>query len=121
VAVRHWLAEVGAAADDLLAIAQAEGWGGELADVAARIRHSKVPLTIADLAISGNDIVALGIREGPDIGVVLHALLDLVLEHPEWNTREELIHQVTALTAEFPIPPDVRQRLTNRDLRLEGE
>jgi tRNA nucleotidyltransferase (CCA-adding enzyme) len=121
VAVRHWLAEVGAAADDLLAIAQAEGWGGELADVAARIRHSKAPLTIADLAISGKDIVALGIPEGPDIGVILQALLDLVLEHPEWNTREELTHQVTALTAEFPIPPEVRHRLTNRDLRLEGE
>jgi tRNA nucleotidyltransferase (CCA-adding enzyme) len=121
LSVRQWLAQVGPAADDLLAMAEAEGWGGELADVAARVRHSNAPLTIADLAISGNDIVALGIPQGPDIGVLLDALLDLVIEHPEWNTREELIHQVTALTAEFPIPPEVRKRLTDRNLRLEGE
>jgi tRNA nucleotidyltransferase (CCA-adding enzyme) len=119
LSVRQWLAEVGSAADDLLAIAQAEGWGQELAEVAARVRHSKAPLTISDLAITGRDIVAIGIPEGPDIGVILHALLDLVIEHPEWNTREELLHQVTALTAEFPIPPDVRKRLTDRGFKLE--
>jgi tRNA nucleotidyltransferase (CCA-adding enzyme) len=121
LAVRHWLAQVGPAADDLLAIAQAEGWGGELAEAAARIRHSKVPLTIGDLAITGSDIIALGIPEGPDVGVILHALLDLVIEHPEWNTREELIHQVTALTAEFPVPPEVRKRLTDQFHRAEDE
>jgi hypothetical protein len=119
VAVRHWLAEVGPAADDLLALALAEGWGGELGDVAARIRHSRAPLTIADLAISGRDIVELGVQEGPDIGVLLDALLDLVLEHPELNTRESLLHEVTKLTAEMPIPPDVRQRVTDRLRRSE--
>jgi tRNA nucleotidyltransferase (CCA-adding enzyme) len=121
LAVRQWLAQVGPSADDLLAMSEAEGWGGELAETAARVRHSNAPLTIADLAITGNDIVALGIPQGPDVGVILDALLDLVIEHPEWNTREELIHQVTALTAEFPIPPEVRKRLTDRNLRLEGE
>jgi len=119
LSVRRWLAEVGPAADDLLAIAEAEGWGGELVDAAARMRHSKAPLAVSDLAITGADIIALGIPEGPDVGVILHALLDLVIEHPEWNTREELLHQVTALTAEFPIPPEVRKRLTDRSLRLE--
>jgi hypothetical protein len=119
--VRQWLAEVGPAADDLLAIALAEGWGEELAGVAARVRASQAPLTVGDLAISGNDIVALGIPEGPDIGVLLHALLDLVIAHPEWNTREELLHQITALTAEFPIPQEVRKRLTDRFHRLEEQ
>jgi hypothetical protein len=121
VSVRQWLAEVGTAAEDLLAIAAAEGWGDEITDVAARVRHSKAPLTIGDLAITGQDIIALGIDEGPDIGVILHALLDLVIEHPEWNTREELMHQVTSLTAEFPIPEEVRQRLSSRQIRLEDE
>jgi tRNA nucleotidyltransferase (CCA-adding enzyme) len=121
LSVRQWLAEVGPAADDLLAIALAEGWGEELAGVAARVRASQAPLTVGDLAISGNDIVALGIPEGPDIGVLLHALLDLVIEHPEWNTREELLHQITALTAEFPIPQEVRKRLTDRFHRLEEQ
>jgi tRNA nucleotidyltransferase (CCA-adding enzyme) len=120
VSVRHWLAEVAGAADDLLAIAQAEGWGGELADVAARIRHSHAPLTVADLAIRGKDIVDLGVPEGPDIGVVLDALLDLVLEHPELNTREALLHEVTKLTGEMPIPPEVRKRITDSLRRSEG-
>lgn len=121
VAVRHWLSEVAVAADDLLAIAQAEGWGGELTDVAARIRHSHAPLTVADLAIRGRDIVDLGMPEGPDVGVLLDALLDLVLEHPELNTREGLLHEVTKLTGEIPIPPEVRKRVTDSLRRAEGE
>lgn len=121
VAVRRWLADVGAAAPDLIAVAEAEGWGGELAEVAARVHDANVPLTVADLAIGGKDIVALGVPEGPDVGIILDALLDLVIEHPDWNTRDELIHQVTALTAEFPIPPDVRKRLSSGRLRLEDE
>jgi len=120
VSVRHWLAEVGGAADDLLAMALAEGWGGELADVAARVRHSHAPLTLADLALRGTDLVELGVQEGPDIGVVLDALLDLVLEHPELNTREALLHEVTKLTGEMPIPPDVRKRVTD-SIRRSGQ
>ena len=120
VSVRHWLAEVGGAADDLLAMALAEGWGGELADVAARVRHSHAPLTLADLALRGTDLVKLGVPEGPDIGVVLDALLDLVLEHPELNTREALLHEVTKLTGEMPIPPDVRKRVTD-SIRRSGQ
>jgi tRNA nucleotidyltransferase (CCA-adding enzyme) len=118
--VRHWLAEVGAAADDLLAIALAEGWGGEVADVAARVRHSHAPLTLADLALRGTDLVKLGVPEGPDIGVVLDALLDLVLEHPELNTREALLHEVTKLTGEMPIPPEIRKRVTD-SIRRSGQ
>jgi tRNA nucleotidyltransferase (CCA-adding enzyme) len=120
VSVRHWLAEVGEAADDLLTIARGEGWGGELADVAARVRHSHAPLTVADLAIRGRDIVDLGVPEGPDIGVLLDALLDLVLEHPELNTREALLHEITKLTGEIPIPPEVRKRVTDSLRRSEG-
>ena len=120
VSVRHWLAEVGGAADDLLAMALAEGWGGELADVAARVRHSHAPLTLADLALRGTDLVKLGVPEGPDIGVVLDALLDLVLEHPELNTREALLHEVTKLTGEMPIPPEIRKRVTD-SIRRSGQ
>jgi len=120
VSVRQWLARVGPAADDLLAMAVAEGWGGEIADTAARIRNSHAPLTVGDLAIRGSDLRELGVPEGPDIGVVLHALLDLVLEHPELNTREALLHEVTKFTGEMPIPEDVRKRVTD-SIRRSGE
>ena len=112
LSVRRWLAEVESAADDLLAIAEAEGWGGELADTVARVRHSNAPLAIGDLALSGKDIVELGVPEGPDIGTLLEALLDLVIAHPELNTREALLHEVTKLTGEMPIPQELRKRIT---------
>ncbi len=47
-------------------------------------------LTLKDLAINGNDLKALGISEGRMIGTILHALLNLVLEHPEHNNYEYL-------------------------------
>jgi tRNA nucleotidyltransferase (CCA-adding enzyme) len=114
LAVREWLAEVGPAADDLVAIAAAEGWGGELAESVARVRASHAPLSLADLAVTGTDIMALGISEGPDVGIVLDALLDLVLVHPELNTRDDLLNAATRLTAEMPLPQARRSRRTSR-------
>jgi tRNA nucleotidyltransferase (CCA-adding enzyme) len=113
-AVRTWLAEAGPAADDLVTIAEAEGWGGELADAVARVRASHAPLAIGDLAVTGTDIMALGISEGPEVGIVLDALLDLVLVHPELNTRDDLLHAATRLTAEMPLPPQRRSRRASR-------
>lgn len=49
------------------------------------------PLTLKDLKINGNDIIADGFLDGPEIGECLRWLLDRVLEHPEWNTREKLL------------------------------
>jgi tRNA nucleotidyltransferase (CCA-adding enzyme) len=114
LAVREWLADVGPAADDLVAIAEAEGWGGELAESVARVRASHAPLSVADLAVTGTDIMALGISEGPDVGIVLDALLDLVLVHPELNTRDDLLNAATRITAEMPLPQARRSRRTSR-------
>lgn len=49
------------------------------------------PITLKDLAISGNDLIAEGIPKGKEIGVVLKALLDKVLEDPECNQKEILL------------------------------
>jgi tRNA nucleotidyltransferase (CCA-adding enzyme) len=114
LAVREWLADVGPAADDLVAIAEAEGWGTELAGAVARVRASHAPLSIADLAVTGSDILALGMTEGPEIGIVLEALLDLVLVHPELNTRDDLLRAATRITAEIPLPGPRRSRRTSR-------
>jgi tRNA nucleotidyltransferase (CCA-adding enzyme) len=119
LSVRQWMAEVGAAADDLLAMAVAEGWGGELAEVAARVRASKAPLHISDLAITGKDIMDLGVPQGPDVGILLEALLDWAIQHPESNTREDLLRQATSLTAELPIPDDVKRRITGHMQKLD--
>lgn len=48
-------------------------------------------VSLKSLAVSGNDLIALGMKPGREIGMLLQELLDLVLEHPEQNTREELL------------------------------
>lgn len=49
------------------------------------------PVEISQLAVSGNDLLALGIPYGPAIGKVLQALLALAWDNPGCNTRERLL------------------------------
>ena len=48
-------------------------------------------LSLKDLAISGNDLISLGIPPGKTIGIILNELLEAVLEDPDLNTREKLM------------------------------
>ena len=48
-------------------------------------------LSVKDLAVSGNDLMSLGIPTGKTIGVILKELLEAVLEDPALNTREKLL------------------------------
>lgn len=48
-------------------------------------------LSLKDLAVSGSDLIGLGLPAGKEIGELLRELLELVLEEPERNTREELV------------------------------
>jgi tRNA nucleotidyltransferase (CCA-adding enzyme) len=95
--VRRWLSQVGPAAPDLAALwmlrkGQAPAWS----PVVEAIRQRGDPLTRADLAVSGNDLQALG-ASGPEVGRVLSALLDQVLEEPSRNQREQLLQQARTL------------------------
>ena len=49
------------------------------------------PVEIADLAIDGHDIQALGVAPGPVIRDIQKALLERVLEDPTLNTRDTLL------------------------------
>jgi hypothetical protein len=91
VSVRRWLAGTGSSADDLLALWRLRKgtdapWSGTVAD----IRERGDPLTRSDLALGGNDLIALGVPRGPAIGTMLDRLLDRVLEDPSVNTPEGL-------------------------------
>ena len=48
-------------------------------------------LSLKDLAVSGGDLISLGIPAGKTIGVILKELLEAVLEDPALNTREKLM------------------------------
>jgi tRNA nucleotidyltransferase (CCA-adding enzyme) len=52
---------------------------------------TKQPLTVKDLAVSGNDIMSLGIPQGAVIGEILKHMLEIVLENPDFNNKEYLM------------------------------
>jgi tRNA nucleotidyltransferase (CCA-adding enzyme) len=94
-AVRRWLAETGEHADDLLALlAAGTAPRSPLPKVVAAIRAAKDPLKVRDLAVDGNDLIAAGVRPGPEVGETLERLLGDVLEDPSRNTRAQLLARV---------------------------
>ncbi len=58
------------------------------------IMQKKECLSIKELAITGTDLIADGMKPGKQIGETLKQLLDYVLEDPENNTKEKLLEQV---------------------------
>lgn len=56
-----------------------------------KITADKDCLKIADLAVSGKDLMEHGIPQGPAVGEKLAFLLEYVLENPKENTREALL------------------------------
>ena len=48
-------------------------------------------LSLKDLAVNGSDLIARGIQPGKEIGVILHAMLEQVLEDPKLNEKEALL------------------------------
>lgn len=58
------------------------------------IMRNQEAVTIADLAIGGKDLIDLGMKPGPELGELLHRLLEQVLDDPEKNTKEKLSAQV---------------------------
>ena len=49
------------------------------------------PHRLRDLAVDGDDLVAVGFRPGPAVGRALQMLLALVVDDPSLNTREALL------------------------------
>lgn len=58
------------------------------------ILANKECVNTKSLAINGNDLKELGIKQGKEIGKILSDLLDMVLENPSLNNKEDLINLV---------------------------
>lgn len=54
------------------------------------ILEKKECVSLKTLAVTGSDLIALGMKPGKEIGETLNSLLELVLENPEYNTRKIL-------------------------------
>jgi len=69
-----------------------------LEEIAAGLERERAnPHRLADLAVTGDDLIELGFTAGPALGGALHALLDAVVDEPELNTRDELLARAKAL------------------------
>lgn len=94
-------------ADDLLTLRWADqhGKGQTPAELEARTsvdqqrglveqaRSVQAPTSQSALAINGNDIKALGVKPGPQIGQILRRLTDDVVEDPYLNERATLLER----------------------------
>lgn len=49
-------------------------------------------VSLKTLALSGKDLIDFGIKPGPELGEALNHLLEIVLDNPEYNTREKLLN-----------------------------
>jgi tRNA nucleotidyltransferase (CCA-adding enzyme) len=46
---------------------------------------------LSDLAVDGDDLLAMGFEPGPDLGRALQELLELVVDDPSMNERDRLL------------------------------
>ncbi|HPM40901.1 MAG TPA: HD domain-containing protein, partial [bacterium] len=116
-AIRRFVAKVGVdLIFSLLDLRLADNRGGKHPHGikgAVRLRHKireeiakKPPFGPRDLAVNGSDLMAMGLAEGPMIGVILGELVESVLDEPEKNTRDELL----ALAREMMKNPEIAAR-----------
>ncbi|MBQ8230715.1 MAG: CCA tRNA nucleotidyltransferase [Lachnospiraceae bacterium] len=61
------------------------------------ILERKECVSLKTLALTGSDLIALGMKPGKALGETLHEMLELVLDHPEYNTREYLTQWLQSL------------------------
>jgi tRNA nucleotidyltransferase (CCA-adding enzyme) len=114
--IRRWAAAAGRVlVADLLRVAAArfaaEREAGTESPDAARVRSLyrravriayRDPIGQGDLAVTGRDLMAAGVAPGPGLGIILHRLLEAVVEDPAENDRERLLARARTLAAERP-------------------
>ena len=59
-----------------------------------KILEAQQCLSLKDLAVTGRDLIEAGMQPGPELGRTLNQLLELVIEHPEYNTKESLLERI---------------------------
>ena len=89
---------------DLLGKRGTEGEPPPLDEIERLLRFREVvrrelssPHRLRDLAVDGNDLIALGFRAGPQLGRALDELLDAVVDEPALNSRDRLLARAKEL------------------------
>ena len=63
----------------------------EVEEVYREIQEVGQCVELKELAVTGKDLIAIGVPPGPGMGKLLNAALEQVLEDPDKNTREYLL------------------------------
>lgn len=66
----------------------------EIEEIYEKIVTDQQCVTIKDLAVSGKDLIQAGMKPGKELGEKLEQMLELVLDYPELNTKEELLKYI---------------------------
>ena len=113
VAVRRFIIRVGPEnLDDLFALRRADAYAmaGEeaprdflfpLTSHIEKVLTAGGALRLKDLTVSGKDLMAQGIPSGKTMGIILHELLEAVLNDQSLNTREKLLEIAGKLNARY--------------------
>jgi putative nucleotidyltransferase with HDIG domain len=74
------------------------------------VRNRPVALKERDLSLDGRRVMdVLGLPQGPEVGKILGQLLEKVIDHPEWNTKnrlEALLKEMTKKDSESTSEPE---------------
>jgi len=62
-----------------------------------QVAASGCALSLQDLAINGRDLLEAGVSKGPQLGEILHKLLEHVLDDPSQNDRQLLLERAQQL------------------------
>lgn len=62
-------------------------------EIYAQILEEEQCIKLADLAVDGNDLMQAGVPKGPEIGNILHRMLDWVLDDPSLNEKDKLMQR----------------------------
>jgi tRNA nucleotidyltransferase/poly(A) polymerase len=57
-------------------------------------------LSLKDLAVNGNDLMDIGVKPGKHLGIILHDLLETVVDDPAQNSRKQLLEIAGAINKE---------------------
>ena len=66
----------------------------EIEEIYQEIVRNKECVSLKTLAVTGKDLIDAGMKPGKEIGEKLNELLELVIENPELNTKENLMKRV---------------------------
>jgi len=107
-AIRRFMRKVGLEnIDDILDLREGDRLGSGAKKTSWRLEEMKdriieqlnQPAGLDDLAVNGNDLMTeLQIKPGPQLGKILHALLELVLEQPELNNKDNLLKKAKEIS-----------------------